>query len=202
MIEQTVGLVLAGGEGRRLGGGKPFRLLAGKRLIDHALDALDQVCAKTTVITGQVADFADLDCEVIADRWPGEGPMAAVVSALLDTGAENLLVLAVDLPLVRPQLLRLLMEQHGQAKAVAPLGPRGVEPLLALYSRACLPVGKRLLDKGERRTRRLLEGVRAKYLPEKMVRQVDPNGQSFLNINRPEDMAQAESLASGLLNTD
>jgi molybdopterin-guanine dinucleotide biosynthesis protein A len=198
------GVVLAGGPGSRLGGGKPWRSVAGRRLIDLVGQALERAGLEVLVVTVEVADCAGLPWEVTADRWPGQGPLAALATAFLDSDAEGIILLAVDLPLVRPALIQRLIQGHGLCKALAPIGPHGwPEPLLAYYSRQCLPAILRLVEKGERRPRILLKAVGAQYLEAHEVAQLDPQGYSFLNINFPEDLERANqaALAGGLFDT-
>ncbi len=199
-----LGVVLAGGPGSRLGGGKPWRTIGGLRLIDLALKALGQACPEVMVVTGDVAACADLPCTVLGDRWPGQGPLGALATAFLDSQAGGLVVLAVDLPLVRPALLARLAQAHGRQRALTPLGPKGwPEPLLAYYSRQCLPAALRLFDSGEQRPRMLLGAVGAQVLPAEEVALLDPQGLSFLNVNLPEDLEEAARLAAscGLFDT-
>lgn len=198
-----LGVILAGGPGSRIGGGKPWRKIGERRLIDLAMERLGQVCPRLVVVTGDVSAMADLDCEVIADRWPGQGPLAALVTVFLDTGCEDVLLMAVDMPLVSPSLIKLVASAAGKYQAAAPMGPRGPEPLLAYYHRSCLPAAQRLLDQGERRTRMLLDHVKGHVFPAEQVAQADPLGHSFFNVNFPEDLEKAKELAtdSGFFNT-
>jgi molybdopterin-guanine dinucleotide biosynthesis protein A len=186
------GAVLAGGPGSRLGGGKPFKEIAGRRLIDLALKSLGRVCPQLMIVTNDVAAYAEHPCLVLADRWPGRGPLAALATAFLDSPAQGVLLMAVDMPLVRPELLAALALAHGREKALAPLGPRWPEPLLAYYSRDCLPAIMRLLEQGDRRPRMLLKAVGAELMPREEVLAHDPEGLSFMNVNFPEDLEQAE----------
>ncbi len=202
-----VGVLLAGGPGRRMGGGKPWRTLGGRPLIEWSLDALDQACGQVVVLAADAAEMADLPRTIITDRWPAQGPLAALVTAFLDTDAQGVLLLAVDLPLARPALLRRLAQAQAQPRppqVLAPIGPQGwPEYLLAYYSRACLPPAQRLLAQGETRIRRLVETVRLATLDPAEVRTLDPEGLSFLNLNRPEELAEAEVRARdcGLIDT-
>lgn len=204
-VDPPRGVVLAGGPGSRLGGGKPWRQVAGRRLIDLAGLALEAAGLEVAVVTVEVAACADLPWEVIADRWPGQGPLAALVTAFLDCDAEGIVLLAVDLPLVRPALLARLAAAHGgPCQALAPVGPKGwPEPLLAYYSRQCLPAAQRLREQGECRPRKLLEVVGAQFLDPAEVARLDPQGYSFLNVNLPQDLELACQVAeaSGLFDT-
>jgi molybdopterin-guanine dinucleotide biosynthesis protein A len=186
------GAVLAGGPGSRLGGGKPFKEIAGRRLIDLALEALGRVCPQVMIVTNDVAAYAEHPCLVLADRWPGRGPLAALATAFLDSPAQGVLLMAVDMPLVRTELLAALARAHGREKALAPLGPNWPEPLLAYYSRDCLPAILRLLEQGDRRPRMLLKAVGAQLMPREEVLAHDPEGLSFMNVNFPEDLERAE----------
>ncbi len=197
------GLVLAGGPGRRMGGQKPLRKLGGRRLIDRALDTLGTVCPRLMVAAVDLADLAGLPVPIIRDRWPGQGPLNAIATALLDSPAPAFVVMAVDLPLVEPKLIELLAFGPETDKARAPLGPRGPEPLLAYYHRKCLPPALKLLEQGERRARMLLEAVKARYISRQQVRDVDPEELSFINVNYPEDLEKAYQLGCdrGLFDT-
>ena len=203
--DQPVGVVLAGGSGRRMGGGKPFRMLAGRTLLERALDSLAPFCSRRVVVAGDLTPLAHLSCELLADRWPGQGPLAAILTAMLDTDAQSFLVLAVDLPLVRPQVLDLLIRRSRKPAvwAVAAAGPGGVEPLMAVYHRRCMAVARRLVDQGERRPRMLLEAVQARLLTPQEMAEADPDGLSLINVNHPQDLERVVQLtdACGLFDT-
>ncbi len=193
-MDHPWGVVLAGGPGSRMGGRKPFREIEGRRLIDMVLDSLGQVCSRLLVMTNDVAALADLPCAVLADRWPGQGPLAALATVFLDTDAPGIVLLAVDLPLAQPSLLQALAQAHGRHQALAPLGPRWPEPLLAYYSRDCLPAALRLLKQGDRRPRMLLPAVGASLLSREEVARLDPQDMSFFNVNYPQDLETAARL--------
>lgn len=200
---QIAGVILAGGPGSRIGGNKPWRHLGSHRLIDLAIDTISQVCQEVVVSTADVAAMADLPLRIIADRWPGQGPLAAMATVFMDTDYPAIIIMAVDLPLVRPGLLRLLATAHGRHRAAAPMGPKWPEPLLCYYHRDCLPTILRMLERGERRPRMLLEAVGGHIFSQEEVRKVDPEMVSFLNVNFPEDLERAASIAreSGLFDT-
>jgi molybdopterin-guanine dinucleotide biosynthesis protein A len=195
--------VLAGGPGSRMGGHKPLKEIAGRPLIDRALETLGQVCRWNLVVAVEVAELAWLPVPVIRDRWPGQGPLNAIATAFLDSEAPALIVMAVDLPLVEPKLLKLIASGHKDDKARAPMGEKGPQPLLAYYHRKCLPAAMRLLREGERKTRLLLEAVGARYIPLEEVLKVDPDQLSFFNVNYPEDLDKAYQLGRmrGLFDT-
>lgn len=195
MSPRPLGVVLAGGPGSRLGGRKPWRTVGGRRLIDLALEALAPHTDGLMVVTNRVADFADLTCTVVADRWPGQGPLAALATAFLESRAPSLVLAPVDNPFLSPALVARLAAGQPGSRALVTEGPRGWEPLLSWYSRDCLQAALRLIAKDERRLRRLLKMVDATSLPWEEVRALDPEGRSLFNINYPEDLVLARSLA-------
>ncbi|MCB2193574.1 MAG: molybdenum cofactor guanylyltransferase [Deltaproteobacteria bacterium] len=203
MRPELTGVVLAGGPGTRLGGGKPWRTLAGRRLIDLALERAGELCPQVMVAAADCADFADLPCPIVADRWPGQGPLAALVTVFLDTPATSVLLLPVDAPLMRPALLRRILELRQGQKAVCCQGPGGLEPLMAWYSRECLAWAQKMIEKGEWRLRLLLNQVNALLIDRQQVQALDPYDLSFLNVNFPQDLERAERIAAerGLFDT-
>ena len=85
MRADTLGVVLAGGLARRMGGGdKPLRLLGGRPMLDQALDRLaPQVAAVIVNANGDPARFAAHRLPVVADGLPDHpGPLAGVLAAL------------------------------------------------------------------------------------------------------------------------
>jgi len=190
--------ILAGGKGERIGGGKPWRRVGGRRLIDIAIDTAKAISPKVAVITCDVAALAELPVRLVADRCPGQGPLAAVATALADLPAQQLLIMPVDAPFVPHGVLEALVKAYPEAKAVALQGPRGPEPLLARYSRQALGPALNLLAKGERRLRILLKVLKAPLVSYEQLKRLDPQGLTLVNLNFPEDLARAEHLASQL----
>jgi Molybdopterin-guanine dinucleotide biosynthesis protein A len=202
-LPERVCVVLAGGPGSRLGGGKPFRRVKGLRLIDLALKKAAVICQHRIVVATHLSSLTDVPCELIADRWPGQGPLAAIVTAMLDYPAQTYLILPVDAPLLSLNLLRLVIEYGRDQVAAVPHSPGGLEPLMAQYSRKCLPAAQRMLEQGELRPRIFLPMVGARIIPQEEVNRADPGGLSFLNVNYPEDLARVREIAqtSGLIDT-
>lgn len=119
----------------------------------------------------------------IADLYPGEGPLGAILTALKHTSSEWNLVVACDMPEITSPLLRRLLDT-AQAKgcdALLPLGPDGrVEPLCAVYRRTARETVERCFSEGVRKVTAALEGLDIHRLEIAEVMQ-------FQNVNTPED---------------
>jgi molybdopterin-guanine dinucleotide biosynthesis protein A len=130
-------IVLAGGEGRRLGGvSKPAIEIGGRRLIDIALDAVTD--AAHTIVVGErlpTVRAVEWTCEQPA----GGGPVAAIAAALPLVTAETVIVLAADLPFVTLTAVDQLVRGKANAAAAIAVDETGRDqPLLACYDTARL----------------------------------------------------------------
>lgn len=130
------GVVLAGGQGRRLGGVvKPALSVGGRRLIDIALDAL--AGAHLTVAVG--APVPTARPVVWTREMPaGGGPVAALAAALPLVRSRHVVVLAADLPFITAAAVDRLLIARGAAAAVAGDDDGHDQPLIACYDTAAL----------------------------------------------------------------
>jgi len=131
---------------------------------------------------------------LLLDDRPGSGPLAALTRAIGASTAPVLLALAVDMPLVRPELLRLLIERllagldSGDLAVVPRVG--GVEqPLCAAYAATLAPRAEAALATGRRDLRALFVGPGIRFLDEPDLRHADPDLRSFASANTPEEWA-------------
>jgi molybdenum cofactor guanylyltransferase len=196
-----VGIVLAGGRSRRLGGGdKCLRPLAGRPILAHVIArARPQVAALALGANGDPARFADFALPVVGDSIAGfAGPLAGVLAGLDWAAAEHprathLASFAGDAPFLPQDLVARLWAalDFGHALACAASAGR-LHPVFALW-----PVGLReelrraLSVDGVRKVEQWL-GRHPLAVVEFAAAPLDP----FFNINRPEDLAAAERLAA------
>lgn len=176
-----IGVVLAGGAGRRLGAPKAVAALGGRPLIEYPLDALRQV-------TGSVVVVAKRDTELPAGmaRWdePDDPrhPIAGITHAL-ERASAPILVCAADMPFVSREVLRLLAaELRPQVKAAVAVCEGKLEPLLGAYAPEALDA-LREATPGEP-LRRTVESLEPAL--------VDVQPGVVFNVNTPADLAEAE----------
>jgi molybdenum cofactor guanylyltransferase len=187
----AVGVVLAGGKGRRLGGDKAIVELEGRALVHYPIEALHGVCDDVVVVAKRDTILPPLSG--VADLWiePDEPrhPLVGVGHALRLAVGRPVLVVAVDLPLMDAATLRAIMtaELDGGV-AVVPRVHGRLQPLCALYTPRALP-GLAEFDAGARTT----EVVEA--LGVRVLDGLDET--AFYNVNAPEDLLQASVLVKG-----
>ena len=197
-----VGLLLAGGLSRRMGGGdKALRLLGEKTLLDHVIDRMrPQVAALVLNANGEPARFARFGLPVVSDSIAGfAGPLAGILAGL-DWAAANrpdcthIVSVATDAPFLPADLVAHLLEGMTNAGAELACAASGGQshPVIGLW-----PVNLR----EALREAVVAEGVRkvdqwtARYrLATVAFPDATPGVDPFFNANRPEDLAQAERL--------
>ncbi|HEY4095170.1 MAG TPA: molybdenum cofactor guanylyltransferase [Baekduia sp.] len=187
----VVGVVLAGGRGRRIGGDKAIVELEGRPLALYPLEALHEVCDQVAVVAKRDSLLPPLSG--LADLWiePDEPrhPLTGVAHALALAGGRPVLVVAVDLPLIDAATLRAIAQTDPDgAAAVVPRVHGRLQPLCALYTPAALD-GLAEFDPAARATDIVVSLGVHEVVP------ADP--MAFYNVNRPEDLLQASVLVKG-----
>lgn len=177
------GVVLCGGRSLRMGRDKARLELAGRSLLERAIDALDPICTRVFLATGSEARYEELGREVVLDGDSDAGPLAGLVAALEVCPTEWLAVVGCDMPGARPELFGelLAVARDGGYDLVVAESGAGTEPLLAIYHRRCAVAARRTLDAGRRRLVDFHEGLKVGR------HELADEGWSC-NVNTPEDL--------------
>jgi molybdenum cofactor guanylyltransferase len=190
-VDPVTAFILAGGKSSRMGRDKAFLQLGGRTLLARALDLAGAVTANTRIV-GSPEKFAEIG-PVVQDIYPGRGPLAAIHAALTTTDTERNLVLAVDMPFLRPDFLYYLVSRARETSAtvVLPRAATGLQPLCAVYDRKFAGVAKQSLRAGRNKIDTLFMEVETRILePEELAR----NGfgeEMFCNLNTEEEWQEA-----------
>lgn len=191
----VAGLVLAGGQGRRMGGAdKALLSLGGRPLLGHVLDRFaPQVGALALSANGAGARFADFGLPVLPDApaHRGDGPLAGLIAGLdwaAAQGAGWLATVSCDMPFLPADLVARLAAAAGGRAVMAASGGR-LHPTAALWPVAARAIVAARFAGGERRLRAALEAPGVADFAELP----DP----FTNINTPADLTTAEARLGG-----
>ncbi|MGA2895057.1 MAG: molybdenum cofactor guanylyltransferase MobA [Xanthobacteraceae bacterium] len=198
----TLGLVLAGGLARRMGGGDKARIrIGGKTILQRVLAGITPQCTGAIInANGDPARFADTGLIVVADSVPDfAGPLAGILAGL-DWAAANvsriewLLSVPGDCPFLPRNLAARLHEARIAAGTPLACARSGEwrHPVVALWPVALRDDLRRaLLDEGLRK----IEIWTARHgigIADWPAEPIDP----FFNVNTPEDAARAEALVA------
>lgn len=191
------GAIVAGGASSRFGGqAKGLLRVGGQRIVDRIASALRPV-VETIAIVSNAPDALDWlpGAPVWRDERAERASIVGIHSALLH--AERALVVAWDMPFVTESLMRALSDGlTSQVSAVVPEGPRGPEPMCALYTRDCLDAVERALDENDLRMTALVGQLpRLVLIPLREVGRIGDPSRLFFNVNSPEDLLAAETMA-------
>lgn len=188
--QDITALILAGGRGRRLGGrNKALLVVDGELLIERVTRVLRPRVARILVSVAEPASWTELP--TVIDDAPGQGPLAGIAAGLR-RAPQWLLVVAVDMPHLRGDVLDLLLAQARPGHDAAAFRLGGLpEPLVALWGPACLPVVQRRLAAGARKVADALcdPELRVAWIEEPAVRALDEQLRAFCNVNDADDVA-------------
>jgi len=175
--------VLAGGRSSRMGTDKARAESNGRALVLRVADEAAAVCGSVSLV-GDPLLYAELGLPVIADRFPGQGPLAGMEAALAATQADANLIIACDMPAISQGVLVELFS--GDADCVVPRHDDGrLEPLCAVYRQRCHPVIQAALEAGIRKVTDALRLFAQHSRAIRYVRVSDPA--AFANLNTPDD---------------
>lgn len=179
-----------------MGKDKGLLPFGGVPMVAFILQQIEGLGAETLIVSNDPEAYRQFGVRVAPDEIPGVGALGGLYSALRLARHERVLALACDMPFINLPLLSWMLELAPDFDAVVPrLGAEQCEPFRSIYAKACLPAIKKAIDAGERRATSFLPEVSVRYVAADEVQRFDPILLSFVNINTPEDLARAESLA-------
>jgi molybdopterin-guanine dinucleotide biosynthesis protein A len=193
----TLGVLVAGGRGARLGAGTPKALvrLGGATLLERARRVLGAVC-DATVVTAPPELAPRLGAGVTPDAPGGGGPLAGIVAGLSRRRFERAIVLGVDFPWLGPEMLRALAARLDAAPAVLP-APGGVpQPLASVLSARAAPALAAAFDAGERSAAAAIVALGPVVLDDAALERLPGGVAAFFNLNTRADLERAAARCS------
>lgn len=190
------GVILAGGQGRRMGGAdKALIRLAGRPLLSHVIDRLEPQVERLAIsANGDPARFGHTGLPVLADR-ASQGPLSGLQAALdwaVPLGATHVVTAAVDTPFLPEDLVpRLLLAAETSSGGVAVAESDGrLHPTFGLWPVGHAEALRQALERGEARVQGFASATGAVAAP-------FPDERAFLNLNAPDDLVRAEAMVWG-----
>lgn len=165
----------------------------GTTLLSHMIGVLSTVTEQVIVVT-DVAEKYDMEGaqKVVGDEYPGAGPLGGILTGLNQVDSGYHYVAACDLPLLNPEVLRLLMKLAGGHEACVPSINGNLEPLCGVYHRACRPTFRQVISRGEDLSVHMaLKLLALQEVQEDQLREIDPDLKSFTNLNTLDDYGRA-----------
>ncbi len=188
----VTGVILAGGQGRRMGGvDKGLKLLRGKPMVARVAERFAPQVAEVIVNANQNIDqYQVLGYRVVTDAISGfAGPLAGLQRGLSEAGHELVATVPCDSPFLPLDLVARLngaLEQEGAEIAVAKTGDQP-HPVFCLVRRRVLPGLTAFLEGGGRKIDAWYASLRVVEVP------FDDQPAAFSNINTSEELRAFEA---------
>jgi len=200
LISNMTGVLVAGGQSRRMGRDKRFLELGGQTLLQRALSVLQSLFAEVLVALAEpLPQLTGRNYRAVTDIIPNCATLGGLYTGLASAGHPRIFAIGCDMPFLNPEAIRRLAGIDAQADVVMPKLATGLQPMHAVYSKACLPHLERMAMANQLRVQALAEipGLIVRLVSEKDLLDVDPQLLSFFNINTPADLEFARKLVAG-----
>jgi molybdopterin-guanine dinucleotide biosynthesis protein A len=172
-----------------MGRPKAFLPYNGTTMISHILSVIADLFSETFIVANEPESYEDLEVDVVKDILPYRGPLGGILSGLLVSQFPHAFVIACDMPLVSPELVRELVYQRHQHDVVVAAHEDGIEPLLGVYSKNCIKPLEESLFNGDLSLKDFLSGLNSStyQIDEGSV---DASLPSYFNVNTPQDYSR------------
>ena len=173
-----------------------MKMVKGKRMICRVIDAMQGIVDEIVI---SVRDESQQDLMrqfidghvFVYDEIHDIGPLAGIDSCLKKINGEYVFIAACDMPFINKKAVELLFDRAKGHEAAVPRHENGlIEPLHAVYRRdAALEAVEASIKSGERRVAAPLKRLKdVAYVSDADIEKVDPELETFQNINEAEDM--------------
>ena len=200
-IPELGAVILVGGRSSRMGRDKSSLPFGKTTFLEQIAEQISTVAAPLVVagkhdqnvsriIDDLSAKLPDVEFISVNDRYPDCGPLDGVSAGLkeLQKTSQFGFVSSCDVPLIKPEMIRMLFNELGSSDAVIPFDDQGrCYGMSAVYRTDIWPSLDELIEKRMLRVSRLAEHLKAKQVPVATIRLIDPELESLMNVNRAED---------------
>jgi molybdenum cofactor guanylyltransferase len=183
------GIVLCGGESKRMGMNKARLRLGNQTIIEHVIQNLLAVCHQIIICTNN-QDLAYLPYRKINDLYHGIGPIAGVISGLSESGTEHNIIVSCDTPFIPVDFYKLILNQPKSYDIVLPEFRGKIQSLTGYFRKSISDFVVGQIKTGNHKPVRIFEMQKLKLVK---IDNTCPfyNESMFMNINTPEDYSRA-----------
>ncbi len=187
-LKDCTGVILAGGENKRMPVPKAFIEVEGQRIIERNLGIMKQLFKEVFIITNQPESYIYLGVPLFGDIYNIRGPLTGIFTALVNSKNPWVFVSACDMPFLNGHLIEYLYSKRDNFSAVVPVAGEKIEPLFAFYSKSLLLLMEESILMGRPAIKDFLKDKKVKYVTVDEIKKIDPEMRSFINLNTPEDV--------------
>lgn len=190
-------VIQAGGRSSRMGEDKGLLKFGNYRMAGYILEQVRGLGHKNFIVSNRSQEYLEFGLPVYPDIYPEIGPLGGFHTVLSHLDTEYAVVLACDMPFINRALLRYILSLRVDYDIVVPRLAENqfAEPFRAVYSKNCLPAIEKSIAEEKRRVISFFDGLRVRYVGVDEIHRFDPEEKSFFNVNTPEDLEEALSMA-------
>jgi molybdopterin-guanine dinucleotide biosynthesis protein A len=179
-------IVLCGGRSMRMGRDKGALAFGGETMRDRVARIARGIAGEVIVVGRR-----DQDGVTLHDAIEDQGPLSGIATGLAASTSDLNIVIACDMPLIRPAVLQRLVASIGDHDACVAVVDGHASALCGVYRTRIAEDAQALLDAGERRVMRLLDRVQTKRVDAAEFRDIDPDLETFISVDTPDKYADA-----------
>lgn len=200
MVSSAISVaILAGGASRRMGEDKALLRIEqnGPTTIERVISVARKISDDVFIVSPEDRDYSGFGARRVADRYPGAGPLGAMISALGATDRTFTLGLSCDHPFLSTSLLRWMSELPSSQLAIPETVVDGQvmsHPIHARYRNDALQILTEVFVSGERRLWAAISRLETRAIPEDELTRFDPGLRSLFSVNTPEDARIARTM--------
>jgi len=195
-----LGYVQAGGASTRFGRDKALVGFGGRTMLAQTAGLLASVCGEVIIVAAE-GQYPDVPVPLLADRWPGQGPLGGILTALQSSalrGTESIwnLIVSCDMPFLTRDWLEFLCQraERSAAQVAVAESANGLEPLCACWKTTSMPSVQAAFDSGVRKVSDAMKRLPMEVLDVSVWKRFDTKGRLFWNINTPADYEEAKRI--------
>jgi len=211
----AIAYILVGGASSRFGRDKALVEFDGKTMLERMRGLLAGICVSDIYLVGDPAKYAVWTPEIpcVPDKWPGEGPLGGILTALLhtqtcrrtriacagvpvDLKATHNLILSCDMPFLNKEWMEEFFHRslRSAADVVVPSSENGLEPMCACWRTSARPVIQEQFKHGVRKVTEVFKHLNTEVLDESVWKRFDTKNRLFWNMNTPADYEEARRI--------
>ncbi|PWV98445.1 molybdenum cofactor guanylyltransferase [Paenibacillus cellulosilyticus] len=194
------GVILAGGQSRRMGGSpKALLTVQHEKMVQRQMRILKQLCSEVILVTNEpktYLPFVDSDVRIITDYYAGQGPLAGMHAGLSLARHEDVWIVGCDMPYLSTQAAMLMLGRKRErgSDAVVPSIEGKIHPLHGIYDKRCVDRISSMLNQDQRRVNAFLERIAFESIHEWTFERLGIDTRFVFNMNTPEQYEQLLSM--------
>lgn len=185
----VTGIILAGGESKRMGSDKGLKVLNGKPMVNYVIDLLEGLNIPILIVANNDR-YTQFGYTVIKDQYKNKGPLGGIHAGISASETEINLILGCDAPFLDGGIISKLMDDYKNPITIAKFQNR-IYPLIGLYNKSVLPELENAIEKDVLKLTAFCEAANSTILDFTDNKELGKE-LYFANLNSPKDIKAYE----------